>query len=258
MKTNGMLRALVLLYALVLISPIAILVVLSFTGEAYLHFPPRSYSVQWYQRFLFDTAWQRALWTSLVVGAISCLFASVIGFLGAYAFVRGRFRGKKLLLSGVLLPIIVPQIITAIAIYQMSISLGLVGNRFWMAICHAMLSLPVVVVMLISALQAVDENLERAALGLGCSRPMMFRRVVVPLALPGVVSSALFAFLASFEELIVALFLSGVSSQTLSVQIWNSLQMTVEPTIAAVSAFLIAVTVAVLLADRAIRRRTGA
>jgi putative spermidine/putrescine transport system permease protein len=117
-----------------------------------------------------------------------------------------------------------------------------------------MLALPIVVVMLMSALQAVDINLERAALGLGANQVMVFRRVVIPLAMPGVVSAALFAFLASFDELIVALFLSGVSSVTLPVRIWNSLQMNVDPTVVAVSSFFIGVTVLVLLADWSIRR----
>jgi putative spermidine/putrescine transport system permease protein len=254
MATPRALQALVAVIGIVLLFPIVILIVLSFSAESYLHFPPHSWSLRWYERFLGDDGWQRALWTSLAVGAISCLIASIVGFLGAYALVRGRFVAKRMLMSLVLMPIIVPQIITSIAIYFLSAKLGLVGNRLWIAICHAMLALPIVVVMLMSALQAVDISLERAALGLGASQAMVFRRIVIPLALPGVVSAALFAFLASFDELIVALFLSGVSSQTLPVHIWNSLQMNVDPTVVAVSSFFIGVTVLVLLADWSVRR----
>jgi ABC-type spermidine/putrescine transport system permease subunit II len=254
MVTGKIWRVLVAVIGLVLLFPIVILIVLSFSAESYLHFPPKAWSLRWYQRFFADEGWQRALWTSLVVGAVSCLIASIVGFLGAYAFVRGRFIGKRLLMSLVLMPIIVPQIITSIALYFLSARLGLVGGRLWIAVCHSMLALPIVVVMLMSALQAVDINLERAALGLGANQVMVFRRVVIPLAMPGVVSAALFAFLASFDELIVALFLSGVSSVTLPVRIWNSLQMNVDPTVVAVSSFFIGVTVLVLLADWSIRR----
>ncbi len=258
MSAGRSLRVAVALIGLLLLFPIVILVVLSFSGDSYLHFPPNSLSLRWYQRFLGDEGWQRALATSLMVGLLSCGIASVVGFFGAYALVRGRFAGKRVVMAMVLMPIIVPQIITSIALYFLSAKLGLVGNRIWIAVCHSMLALPIVVVLLMSALQAVDINLERAALGLGASRSMVFRRVVVPLAMPGVVSATLFAFLASFDELIVALFLSGISSETLPVHVWNALQMNVDPTVVAVSAFFIGVTVLVLLADWAIRRaRSG-
>lgn len=100
----------------------------------------------------------------------------------------------------------------------------------------------------------MDVSLERAALGLGCSPFEVFRKVVIPLALPGILSASLFAFLASFDELIIALFLTGPTSQTLPVRIWNSLPLEVEPTIAAVSAFLIGITVVVLVVEWALRR----
>ena len=124
---------------------------------------------------------------------------------------------------------------------------------FWIGLCHATIALPIVLLILLSSLQGVDVNLERAALSLGSSRFRVFTKVVVPLALPGIVSAALFAFLASFDELIISLFLAGVRSETLPVRIWNSLHLQVEPVIAAVSAFLIAVTGVILLLDAALR-----
>jgi ABC-type spermidine/putrescine transport system permease subunit II len=139
--------------------------------------------------------------------------------------------------------------------YFLSARLHLVGNVVWIGVCHAIIALPVVLLILLSALQGVDANLERAALSLGASRARMFVKVVVPLAAPGLISAALFAFLASFDELIISLFLSGVRAQTLPVRIWNSLHMEIEPTIAAVSAFLIGVTALILLLDAAIRGR---
>jgi ABC-type spermidine/putrescine transport system permease subunit II len=114
-----------------------------------------------------------------------------------------------------------------------------------------------VLLILLSALQAVDANLERAALGLGSSRIRAFFGVVLPMTLPGVMSAALFAFLTSFEELLISLFLAGVRTQTLPVRMWNSLNLQVEPTIAAVSAFLIAVTCVILVFDGVLRHRRG-
>jgi putative spermidine/putrescine transport system permease protein len=240
-----------------LVAPIVIVVILAFSGDGYLRFPPRSLSLQWFARFFGDLQWQRALLSSLVIAAIACVVSTTSGFFAAYAFLRVEFRAKKLLLSLMLTPIIVPSIITAIAMYYLAGKLGLIGSYLWLGLCHAVIAMPIVLLMLLSALHAVDPNLERAALGLGGSRLHVFRRIVLPIALPGVLSAALFAFLASFDELLISLFLSGVHAQTLPVRIWNSLNLQVEPTIAAVSAFLIGVTTLILAAEAMLRPRLG-
>jgi putative spermidine/putrescine transport system permease protein len=248
----------VVLICLLLMAPIVIVVILAFSGAGYLKFPPTSLSLRWFVRFLGDPQWQAALWYSLVIGVIACVVSTVVGFLATYALVRGSFPGKKLLLSLLLLPIIVPTVITSIAMYFLSARLHLVGNLLWIGICHAVIALPVVLLILLSALQGVDQNLERAALSLGAGRARLLLRVVVPLAAPGLISAALFAFLASFDELIISLFLTGIRAQTLPVRIWNSLHLEIEPTIAAVSAFLIGVTAVVLLLDGLLRGRRAA
>jgi putative spermidine/putrescine transport system permease protein len=240
-----------------LLAPILIVVILAFSGEGYLHFPPTSLSLQWFARFFGDLQWQHALLSSLVIGAIACLVSTTVGFFAAYAFLRAEFRGKKLLLSLMLTPIIVPSIITAIAMYYLAGRLGLIGNFLWLGLCHAVIAMPIVLLILLAALHAVDPNLERAALGLGGSRLRVFCRILVPIALPGILSAALFAFLASFDELLISLFLAGVRAQTLPVRIWNSLNLQVEPTIAAVSGFLIGVTTLILAADGILRHRRG-
>lgn len=240
-----------------LLAPIVIVVILAFSGDGYLRFPPSSLSTQWFSRFFGDVQWQRAMLSSLIIGVVACVVSTTVGFFAAYAFLRVEFRGKKLLLSLMLTPIIVPSIITAISMYYLSGKLRLIGNVVWLGFCHAVIAMPIVLLILLSALHAVDPNLERAALSLGSSRIRVFFRVVLPIALPGVLSAALFAFLASFDELLISLFLAGVRSQTLPVRIWNSLNLQVEPTIAAVSAFLIAITCVILGADGILRHRRG-
>ncbi len=184
-----------------LIVPIAIVVVLAFSGGTFLKFPPDTYSLRWFAAFFGDPRWRAALLSSVEIGLVACVLATSIGFLGAYALVRGRFPLKRLILSAALLPIIAPTIVTSIAMYYAASSLGLVGSRLWVGVCHAVIALPVVLLILLSTLQSVDVQLERAALSLGCGRARMMRTVVVPLALPGIVSAALFAFLTSFDEL---------------------------------------------------------
>src|SRR5271156_4605996 len=253
----ALLRLYIATVCLWLIAPIVIVVILAFSGDGYLRFPPTSLSLQWFARFFGDLPWQRAMLSSLMIGIIACVVSTTIGFFAAYAFLRSEFRGKKLLLSLMLTPVIVPSIITAIAMYYLAGKLGLIGNFLWLGLCHAVIAMPIVLLILLSALHAVDPNLERAALGLGASRVRVFWRVVMPIALPGVLSAALFAFLASFDELLISLFLAGVRAQTLPVRIWNSLNLQVEPTIAAVSAFLIGITTLILAAEAILRPRFG-
>lgn len=253
-KRGLALNGYILIMCLFLMAPIVIVCVLAFSGQGYLHFPPQSYSLRWFAAFFGDGRWRQALWSSTLIALVACTISTVFGFFAAYAFVRTDMRAKKLILSFMLLPVIVPSVITAIAMYFLSARLGLIGNILWIGFCHAVMALPLVLLILLSALQGVDVNLERAALSLGASRLRVFLKVVLPIAAPGIMSAALFAFLASFDELIISLFLAGVRAQTLPVRIWNSLHLEIEPVIAAVSAFLIAVTGAVLLIDAVVRK----
>lgn len=240
-----------------LLTPIVIVCILSFGGEGYLHFPPVSYSLKWFVAFFGDTRWRQSLLSSTLIALIACVIATAIGFLAAYALVRSEMRAKKFVLSLILLPIIVPTVITAIAMYFLTAKIGLVGSTLWIGFCHAVIALPIVLLILLAALQGVDINLERAALSLGASRMRVFFKVVVPIALPGVMSAALFAFLTSFDELVISIFLAGARAQTLPVRIWNSLHLEVEPVVAAAATFLIGVTGIVLLTDGGIRRLRG-
>lgn len=244
--------------SVLLLLPIAIVVILAFSGQSYLKFPPDSLSLRWFVAFFGDEQWRQSLYLSIAIATIASILSTLFGFLAAYAFVRGTFRGKAVLLSLLLMPMIIPTVITSIALYFFSTRFDLIGNIVWIGCCHAIIALPVVLLILLSTLQGVDASFERAALSLGASRWHVFTRIVVPLAAPGLVSATLFAFLVSFDELLIAMFLTNVRDQTLAVRIWNSLHLEVEPTIAAVSAFLIAVTGLFLFADWIIRRRLRA
>jgi putative spermidine/putrescine transport system permease protein len=240
---------------LFLIAPVVIIVIVSFSGAEYLSFPPPYLSLRWYQRFLGTPSWREAVGVSTQVAGLTMIFATTLGLLAALALVRGRFRGKGLIYAALLSPLIVPTIITAIALYFFFVRLKATGSILAMALGHTVLALPVVVIIMAAALQGFDIRLEQAALSLGASRLTALRRVTLPLILPGLLSAALFAFLTSFDELLIPLFLSGVEVQTLTVRIWNSLTLEVDPTIAAVSSFLIGVTTVVLGASALLRGR---
>jgi putative spermidine/putrescine transport system permease protein len=240
---------------LFLIVPVLIVVIASFGDRGYLSFPPTSFSLRWYERFLTDSQWLSAIWVSVRVAAIASVVSTVVAIPASMSLVRGRFRFKGSLYAFVLAPLIVPIIITAIGLYFFFSRLGGTGSVVAMGLGHAVLALPVVVIIITASLQGVDENLERAALGLGASRFYAVRKITLPLIAPSIFAAALFSFLISFDELLVPLFLSGIRAQTLSVKIWESIQYELSPTIAAVSAFLIAITIVILTSTALFRRK---
>jgi putative spermidine/putrescine transport system permease protein len=240
---------------LFLIAPVVIILIVSFSAADYLTFPPPGLSLRWYEQFLGVPSWRRAIWVSVQVATLTMVFATTIGLLASLALVRGCFRWKGAVYAFLLSPMIVPTIITAIGLYFFFAPLKATGSLLAMALGHTVLALPIVVIIIAATLQGLDIRLEQAAFSLGASRVTVLRRITLPLIAPGVISGALFAFLTSFDELLIPLFLSGPEVQTLTVRIWNSLLLEVDPTIAAVSSFLIGVTTTVLAASALLRRR---
>jgi putative spermidine/putrescine transport system permease protein len=238
-----------------LLAPVLIILIVSFSAADYLSFPPPGLSLRWYRRFFGVPTWRQAIGVSVQVASLTMVFATALGLAAAVALVRGRFRGKGSVYAFLLSPAIVPTVITAIGLYFFFVRLKATGSILAMALGHTVLALPIVVIIMAATLQGFDVRLEQAALSLGASRLTALRRVTLPLIAPGVLSAALFAFLTSFDELLIPLFLSGVEVQTLTVRIWNSLTLEVDPTIAAVSTFLIGVTTTVLGASALLRRR---
>lgn len=237
-----------------LIAPVVIIVLVSISSSEYLSFPPPALSLRWYGRVLGDPSWRRAFSVSVQVGGLTMLFATSLGVLAALGLVRGTFQWRNAIYAFLLSPIIVPTIITAIGLYFLVARVGWTGSVLAMALGHTVLALPVVVIIVSAGLQGFDERLEHAALSLGASRWRTLRKVTLPLIGPAVLSAALFAFLTSFDELLIPLFLSGVRSQTITVKMWNSIQYRMDPSIAAVSTFLIGVTGAILIASTVVRR----
>jgi putative spermidine/putrescine transport system permease protein len=234
--------------------PITIIIPISFSSAQYLRFPPPGFSLQWYERFFGRPEWMASLWLSVQVAVLSTIFTVTLGVLASVALVRGRFPGKSAVYAVILSPLIVPTIITAIAIYFFFSRLNMIGSALAMALGHTVVALPLVVIIVSATLQGFDQRLEQAAISLGASPFQAFRRVTLPIISPGIISGGLFAFLTSFDELLIPLLLAGPTSLTLPVRIWNSVIMSIEPTIAAVSSFLIAVAIFVLLAANLLQR----
>lgn len=245
------------LVLLFLMAPIFIVVPISFSSSLYLDFPPRGFSLQWYERFLDSSEWTAALWTSVQAGILATLLACVLGTAAALGLARSRFPGKSLVIGFLVSPMIVPVIVLAIALYAVYAKMKLVGNLFGLVLAHAALGLPFVIVTVSATLQRVDERLEHAALSLGATPFKAFWHVLFPLIRPGVIAGAVFAFIASWDDVVIALFVSGTRSATLPKRMWEGLRSEIDPTIAAVSTLLIGLSVALMLVLELLRRRSA-
>jgi putative spermidine/putrescine transport system permease protein len=243
------------LAAAFLVIPTLIVVPMSFNPARILEFPPRGFSLDWYARILDDKGWRTALTNSLVAGVVTAITATFLGTLAALALVRGRFRGRMLLGGLVLAPIVVPTVIVAIGMFSIFVRLGLVGSMAGVVIAHTALALPFVVVTVGTSLRTIDPDLEAASRGLGAGPWTTFRRITLPLILPGMAAGALFAFVTSWDEVVVSLFLTTARFETLPVQMWSQVNEVVDPTVAAVSTMLLVVTVTLSTLAVLVRRR---
>jgi putative spermidine/putrescine transport system permease protein len=246
------LAALVLVF---LIFPIFVIVPVSFTSSPFLQFPPPGFSLRWYERFFGRPQWVDAAVLSLWVGAVVMVLSTILGTAAAFALVRGRMRARRWLNSFILSPLIVPGIVVAIAIYFFYARLYLVGTAVGMILAHTALAVPYVVVNVTATLYGFDRRLEQAAMNLGANRWRTFRYVTLPVIRPGVFAGALFAFIASFDELIVAIFIAGTGAVTLPARMWEGVRMEVDPTIAAVATIMIAISITAFLSAALLERR---
>jgi putative spermidine/putrescine transport system permease protein len=244
---------LVLLY---LVFPVFIVAPLSFSSAKYLQFPPPGLSLQWYQSYFSRPDWVEATWLSVRIGVITATLATILGTGAALALTRGRFRGKDAINSFIVSPLIIPTIIVAIGVYFFYARIRIIGSPFALALAHTALAIPFVVINVSATLEGFDERLEWAAMNLGANRWQTFFKITLPIIRPGVFAGALFAFSTSFDELIVALFVSGTGAVTLPRKMWESLRQDIDPTIAAVSTILIVISIAILASAEALRFRS--
>jgi putative spermidine/putrescine transport system permease protein len=244
---GGALKAYGAVMVLLLMLPVAVVVPISFTASQFLAFPPEGFSLRWYETFLGSPVWQAALLRSLSVATATGVLAVALG-LGA-AFMLARLGGTwaKAVFSFVVAPLILPRIVIAVGLFYLFARLGLTGTEAGLVIGHTVLGIPYVVVTLAAALKRHDWRLDDAARLLGAGAFARLRTVTLPLLLPSLGAAFLFAFLTSFDELTIAIFVSGGLSTTLPKQMWDDMLLQVNPTLAAVStSLLVAISLVVL------------
>lgn len=250
------LRLLCGLVLLFLVLPILVIVPLSFNSGTFLIYPMQGFSMRWYEDFFGSAGWMRALKNSMIIAPAATVLAMILGTLAAIGLTRSEFRGKALVMSLLISPMVVPVVIVGVASYLFFAPLGM-GNSFVsLILVHAVLGVPFVIITVSATLQGFNQNLVRAAASLGASPLTTFRRVTLPLIAPGVISGALFAFATSFDEVVVTLFLAGPEQATLPRQMFSGIRENLSPTIAAAATLLIAFSVVLLLTLEWLRGRS--
>jgi putative spermidine/putrescine transport system permease protein len=242
---------------LFLMLPLLVVFPISLSSAAYMQFPPPGLSWQWYDRYFDDPQWIDATVRSLYIGVATAILALALGVPLAFSLVRTKFIGRVLVDRLALAPLIVPTIILSVSLYGLFARLKLIGEWYGLVVAHTVLALPFVVLVVSAGLRDFDRGLEQAAEGLGASRTRTLLRVTLPLLRPSLVSAGLLAFLSSFDELVVALFLAG-PNMTLPKKMFDNILMEIDPTIAAVSVMqILLVSVVLVLIGRFGRGLSG-
>jgi putative spermidine/putrescine transport system permease protein len=238
-----------------LVAPILVIVPLSFNAGAFFTYPLVGVSLRWYREFVFGVQWQRAVENSIIVAVGSTLLATSLGTLAALGLHRGRVPFRKALVAILLSPMVVPVIITGVGMLYLYARVGLANTLSGLIIAHAALGIPFVFVTVGAVLSTLDDNLVRAAASLGAGPIRVFWAVLLPLILPGVVSGALFAFVTSWDDVVVALFLTGPRQHTLPRQMWSGIREFISPTLLAVATLLVVLSISVTLVVEVLRRK---
>ena len=241
-----------------LMAPTLVVVPMSFTASNALTFPPEGFSTRWYEKMVTDPQWSTGFVNSAQVAFLTAVLATTLGTLAALGTVRGRFPGRSAVNALILSPLIVPVIIIAIGMFSVFVRWKIAGSVVGLVLAHTALAMPFVVVNVATSLRTIDRNLELAAQSLGAGPIRTFRRITLPLILPGVLAGGLFAFITSWDEVVVSIFLTSARFRTLPAEMWEQVRQVVDPTVAAVSTTLLAVTTTVLVLAFVVRRQAPA
>lgn len=233
------LSALIMLF---LVAPTLIVIPMSFSDSQYLEFPPRTWSTRWYDHYFGSPEWMAATATSFKAAILTMIVATPMGTMAAYGLHTSNLRFSKLVFLLLITPMMVPLILIAIGAFYVYVKLQILYTLGSLVLAHTVLALPLVVIVIGSALKSYDMNQELAARSLGAPRWVAFMTVTLPQIRFAVITAALLSFLTSFDEVVVALFISGGDNATLTRNMFNALRDQIDPTIASISTLMILVT----------------
>jgi putative spermidine/putrescine transport system permease protein len=241
-----------------LLAPTLVIVPMSFTEAKILSFPPEGFTLQWYAKMATDRQWSTGIVNSIQVATLTAVLSTVLGTLAALGLARGRFPGRSVVNGLALSPLIVPVVVIGIGMFGLFVQWRLSGSLVGLVLAHTALALPFVIVAVSTSLRTMDRNLELAAANLGADPRRSFLHITFPIILPGVLTGAIFAFITSWDEVVVAIFMTTARFRTLPVEMWEQVRQAVDPTVAAVSTTLLFVTTVLLLLLFVVRRQAPA
>ena len=237
-----------------LIVPSLVVIPMSFSASQYLEFPPQEWSLRWYENYCFSwkvengfNDWMAATWTSIKVAVLTIFVAVPIGTMAAYGLVNSSSRTSKILFPIFISPMMVPIILVAIGLFYFFVQFKLVGSVLGLVIGHSLVALPLVLIIVFSALKNYDMNQEKVARSLGAGRFRAFREITLPQIKFSIISASLIAFLTSFDEIIISLFVAGGDNSTITRSMFLALRDQIDPTIAAISTILIIISSGLLI-----------
>ena len=248
-----------------LIAPLFVILPLSFNAEQYIHFSskmlaldPEGFSLRWYEDMIYGTKnpWGLATKNSLVIAFFATIGSTVLGTVAALGLSSRHMPYKAAFMALLISPMIVPLIISGTAIFFFMAKVGLAATHTGIVLSHIILGTPFVVITVTATLSGFDHSVTRAAASLGSNPVNTFMKITLPLIMPGVISGALFAFVTSFDEVVVVLFLAGLENTTIPIQMWVGLREQLSPTIMAVATCLIVMSTLILVSAELLRRRS--
>jgi len=249
-------RVIVAAILVFLIAPILVIMPLSFNSEPYFSYPMPGLSLRWYEDFFTNVRWTSALKMSVIVAVSVTLVSTLLGTLAALGLSRPRFPARGIIMSLLISPIVVPVIISAVGMYFFYTRVGLTNSIPGIVLAHTALATPFVVITVTATLSGFDQTLTRAAASLGSNPIHSFFKITLPLILPGVISGGLFAFVTSFDEVVVVLFIASPEQRTLPKQMFSGIREMISPTITAAATLLIVFAVVMLTTVELLRRRS--
>jgi putative spermidine/putrescine transport system permease protein len=248
-----------------LIAPLFVILPLSFNAEQYIHFSakmlaldPEGFSLRWYEDMIFGTKnpWGLATKNSLIIAFFATIGSTILGTVAALGLSSRHMPYKAAFMALLISPMIVPLIISGTAIFFFMAKVGLAATHTGIILSHIILGTPFVVITVTATLSGFDHSVTRAAASLGSNPVNTFMKITLPLIMPGVISGALFAFVTSFDEVVVVLFLAGLENTTIPIQMWVGLREQLSPTIMAVATCLIVMSTLILVTAELLRRRS--
>lgn len=251
-----MLHVYVVLLIIVMILPALVIIPQAFTSLNYFKFPVEEFSFKWFEKFFGNSEWIVGMERSLIIAVISAIVATTLGTMAALAMNKLNFKGKSIFMSIMISPMVVPVVVVGAAIYTTFAPIGLTNSFVGLVLAHTLLGIPMVFVTMLSGFANVNENLELAAMSMGTTPVGAFFKVTLPTVRSSLVSSVLFAFVTSLDEVVVTTFVSGANTKTLTMVMWENMRTNIDPTLAVAALFMIILTLGMYIVKEIVEVRS--